>query len=170
MILDLRAFEEFPAEATIRVGSGEIEPFDDCIIRIESAECELAIQQSAQEYFCQGRLNARLVLQCARCLAEYEARIDTGIDFTVCAEEDAARYRDGDSEEYVCFKGNELQVSIVDPVRQALALALPMKPLCSEDCRGLCSQCGADLNLEQCDCNTKTTDPRWDGLADLTEG
>ena len=170
MILDLRAFEEFPAETTIEANQGEFDPLDDSVARVESVECELAIQKSAQEYFCQGRVKARLTLECARCLTEFEKKVNTHINFVVCSKDEADQYRDGDDEEYVCFEGNDLQVNIVEPVRQVMVLALPMKPLCREDCRGLCSRCGADLNRKQCDCNNETTDPRWDGLKGLIQG
>ena len=169
MILDLRVFEEFPAKATIQAGPGELSPFADSVISVEATEAELAIQKSADEYFCQGQVTARVVLECARCLAEFEAELSGPTDFIACSEEDMGRYRGGDSEDYVSFSGNELSVDLVEPVRQALMLGLPMKPLCAEDCRGLCQNCGINLNNEACDCNTETTDPRWDGLKGLDQ-
>ena len=51
--------------------------------------------------------------------------------------------------------------------REELTLDLPLAPVCSVDCRGLCATCGADLNLGDCDCPPATGDPRWaarDGL------
>lgn len=170
MILDLRVFEEFPAETAIEADEGEFDPLDDSVVRVDSVGCELAIQKSAQEYFCQGRVKARMKLECARCLADFGNEVDTDISFVVCSKDEAEQYRGRDDEDYVCFEGNDLQVNIVEPVRQALVLALPMKPLCSEDCRGLCSRCGANLNRKQCDCNNDTTDPRWDGLKGLIKG
>ena len=47
---------------------------------------------------------------------------------------------------------------IGDLVREAVILALPLKPLCSGDCKGLCPVCGADLNRSQCDCVREKTD------------
>jgi uncharacterized protein len=54
--------------------------------------------------------------------------------------------------------------------RDALLLALPLAPLCREDCAGLCPTCGADLAEEPCGCSTIVADPRWaalDALRDL---
>jgi len=56
---------------------------------------------------------------------------------------------------------------LTDMVRQELLLALPMKPLCSEECKGLCPRCGVNLNIETCDCRVKGMDSRWEGLKDL---
>lgn len=58
-------------------------------------------------------------------------------------------------------------LDIASPVREALALAAPISPLCSQDCRGLCVGCGADLNTETCRCTEPRVDPRWHALKDL---
>lgn len=56
----------------------------------------------------------------------------------------------------------------VDPlVAEQVVLAVPMKPLCQEDCRGLCPTCGANRNEAACDCAPDTADPRWGALAAL---
>ena len=167
MILDLRAFEEFPAKATIQADPGELSPFADSVVRVESASIELAIQKSTDEFFCQGQVKARVLLECARCLTHFEDELSGSTNFIVCSKEDTAKYSDGDSEEYVPFFGNDFSVDLVEPVRQALMLALPMLPLCAEDCRGLCPSCGANLNERTCDCVKETTDPRWNGLKGL---
>jgi uncharacterized protein len=43
-------------------------------------------------------------------------------------------------------------------------MAVPMKPLCREDCRGLCPTCGEDLNVTACGCAAEAADPRWEAL------
>jgi uncharacterized protein len=50
---------------------------------------------------------------------------------------------------------------------EQIVLALPMKPLCKPDCRGLCALCGANRNLASCDCAPEDTDPRWAPLKTL---
>ncbi|MCK4236882.1 MAG: DUF177 domain-containing protein, partial [Candidatus Krumholzibacteria bacterium] len=52
-------------------------------------------------------------------------------------------------------------------VREAVILELPMKFLCSENCKGLCSRCGANLNEGDCGCNLRSGDSRWDVLKKL---
>ena len=54
-------------------------------------------------------------------------------------------------------------------MREQLYLALPMKPLCREDCRGLCAECGANLNLTTCGCARRWEDPRLAGLRALLD-
>ena len=58
-------------------------------------------------------------------------------------------------------------VDLTEAVRQYTMLAVPMKPLCREDCAGLCQNCGHNLNQGPCDCPVQGTDPRWSELIKL---
>ena len=58
-------------------------------------------------------------------------------------------------------------IDISEDVRQTILLAVPLKLLCRDDCRGLCAGCGANLNTEACRCEAADTDPRWDSLRSL---
>lgn len=62
---------------------------------------------------------------------------------------------------------NHHDLHMADVIREYLLLALPMKPLCREDCKGLCPHCGHNLNEGPCDCNSDTVDERWNTLAVL---
>jgi len=61
-------------------------------------------------------------------------------------------------------------LDLTEPVRQYAILAVPMKPLCSAECLGLCSSCGANLNNERCGCPERQPDSRWAALEDLRVG
>ena len=54
-----------------------------------------------------------------------------------------------------------------EAAREQLLLALPLKVTCREDCKGLCPQCGKNLNQERCSCSTEVEDPRWAALKDV---
>jgi uncharacterized protein len=58
-------------------------------------------------------------------------------------------------------------LNLTEAVRQYTLLATPMKPLCHEDCAGLCPSCGHNLNEGRCDCTAPTIDPRWSKLTKL---
>jgi len=164
----MRELAEFPAQAVIRAGSGEIPPFADVVIRVEAAGIELTIQKAGDEFFCQGQVTAQVVMECARCLTEFTTELSGSTDFVICSQEQVDGQDDvPDDEDRVYFKGAELKVDVREPVRQTLLLAVPLKPLCSEDCKGLCAKCGADLNHETCACEREQSDPRWEGLKGL---
>jgi uncharacterized protein len=67
-----------------------------------------------------------------------------------------------------CFTiGEQHVLDLTEAVRQYALLAIPMKPLCHQDCAGICSNCGHNLNLGSCDCPTRQVEPRWAALAKL---
>ncbi|MFC1971961.1 DUF177 domain-containing protein [Chloroflexota bacterium] len=57
-----------------------------------------------------------------------------------------------------------------EAIRQSAVIATPMKPLCSDNCAGLCPTCGCNLNLKQCNCPSQSMDPRWLKLTELVNG
>lgn len=169
MILDLREFEEFPARTTIEAETGAIAPYRGDVLGIESVIFDVSIQKAGEEYFCQADMKARVRIECARCLGEFTKELVGKTDFIVRSDAQLDSRRDGvyDDEDYVFLRGTDLRADITHIVKQTLVLATSMKPICSEDCKGLCPTCGANRNVAPCDCSQKRIDGRWAGLADL---
>ncbi len=82
----------------------------------------------------QGRLATRAVLECNRCLKKFDYAVDVR-DYIFTAQ----------------VKGDQT-VDLTDSIREDIILSLPMKRLCSPDCKGLCPVCGQDRNVSTCDC------------------
>ena len=61
------------------------------------------------------------------------------------------------------------QIDLREAIRQNLVLALPIQPLCREDCKGLCPECGRDLNVEPHTHETEARDERFAALRQLLE-
>lgn len=172
MILDLREFDSFPAHAYLE-GNPDRISLDYMGLRgVKKVTVELDIQKSAEEYFCQGKVEAIVKLECARCLQEFDACIDNKTDFIICSERQfsARTEKTIDDEDYVFFQRADLQTDLTNIVRQTIILAVGMKPLCSEDCRGLCPHCGVNLNKQSCHCAAEKIDPRWEGLNRIRNG
>jgi uncharacterized protein len=116
-----------------------------------------------------GNLRAELRLACSRCLKPVEHKLDQ--DFRavfVTPEEDLAGTEvELDNELLDQSIAENGFVDLVDVVREQLLLAVPERAFCSEDCRGLCPQCGTDLNLIDCNCGDDEIDPRWAALSKL---
>lgn len=122
-----------------------------------------------------GRTTTRLELECGRCLEPFAVPVDTSFDLRYVpvvesvpegavdeiqiADEDLATsyYREG-------------LLDVIDMLREQFQLALPMKPLCAEDCRGLCPECGANRNETACGCASRWEDPRLAPLKSLLNG
>jgi uncharacterized protein len=117
----------------------------------------------------QGRATTRLILECGRCLDEMEVPVDARFELRYVPQE---QNRGEDEREIVeddlttAFY-REGTLDVVDMLREQLLLALPMKPLCAESCRGLCPECGANLNSASCGCEPKWVDPRLEPLKAL---
>jgi len=125
--------------------------FVDRDIKIkDSVQLDLEIYNTRDSFVVKGTLEAELILSCSRCLKKYSSPIKLDIS------EDVMKSEMEDEEELY------LDDIIVDNI----ILSLPMKPLCSEDCKGICPECGQNLNEGECDCEVETVDPR---LAKLKE-
>lgn len=169
MILDLREFDSFPARKSLQAGPGAFELDFESVQGLGDVMLQLNIQKSGDEFYCQGDARAKVKLTCARCLGEFDQDLENSTDFIICSSEWHQANRDAvDNEDYVYFKGSDLQADLTDIVRQTIITAISLKPLCSDDCRGLCSQCGINLNEKSCDCDKGRTDPRWEGLRKLS--
>ncbi len=117
----------------------------------------------------QGRFSSKLIATCDRCLNNVVIPIEASFDL-IYLPYDPAAGKSGETELHdrdldLAVYEND-QINLDDLVLEQLELNLPNRVLCREDCRGLCSECGADLNLEECQCQ-KPVDPRWQALADL---
>lgn len=105
-----------------------------------------------------GRITATALLSCSRCLAEYPFTVDhkfilrfsRQIPSDIHSDKDGQIELTADQIGLIYFEGEDIDFN--DPVQEQIVLALPIKPLCREDCKGLCQQCGVDLNTNPCSC------------------
>jgi len=170
MILDLTDIESYPARVDIVENPACLEIEFESSFRLLQVEVRLGVQKTDTEYFCQGLVLGAVTMECARCLGTFQVRLEGSIDFIVRAPEQKPTEQDVlDDEDYAYFVRNELRADISDLVRQALILAAPMKPVCSDNCRGLCPRCGVNLNERSCTCDSLQSDPRWDDLKRLLD-
>ncbi len=116
------------------------------------------------------RTKARFV--CDRCLDEFDQEIQETSQLLYSREQPAVEYSEYFREYDDEVRPYSPEMDILDltkDVRDTLLLAVPMKLLCKEDCKGLCPVCGANLNHETCSCKVETVDPRWEGLKKLLQ-
>lgn len=98
---------------------------------------------------------------CARCLEEVKMAVHAE------QQEFAPTARDGWEESELSAFIENMVVDVSGLAREAVILALPAQIVCSPDCRGLCPQCGQNLNLGECGCGPQEADERWGKLKDL---
>ncbi|UCB53158.1 MAG: DUF177 domain-containing protein [Candidatus Zixiibacteriota bacterium] len=129
---------------------------------------ELLVSKNQDQLICHGKVTATLKLECSRCLARYDQKMTSDLDFVVDLTGNSS---EGKSEEegYFVADPSSTFFEIDDLVREAIIISLPLKPLCSKECKGLCPVCGIELNRSQCNCVREETDPRWDQLKGLSK-
>ena len=117
-----------------------------------------------------GKLSATVQIDCARCLAPVPVSVDESFDLFYIPsvnrlQPDEERELAKDDLLVAFYRDDCLDLDEV--VREQIDLAIPMAIVCSDACRGLCPNCGANLNESECSCTQQEPDPRWAALEQL---
>jgi uncharacterized protein len=167
MRIELDKLEDLGGRFAEKVDSLSLDEGD--VRLLGPAEVRGRIQRSGKEVELRGELHATVEVPCGRCLKPVEFPLDGKFDERFASEvgwrgEEQHELRAEDLNLAV-FDGAVLDLG--DLIREEILLALPGHVLCREDCKGLCPQCGADLNAGVCKCESKEIDSRWQALKDL---
>jgi uncharacterized protein len=118
-----------------------------------------------------GRVESSLTLACSRCLDDIALPVDLPFDLLYLPHHE--NIGDGEVEveddDLTTAYYRDDEINLGQLVLEQFYLAVPMKPLCRESCRGLCPRCGTNLNTATCSCEHEWTDPRLDGLRALRD-
>ncbi|MBI5599668.1 MAG: DUF177 domain-containing protein [Deltaproteobacteria bacterium] len=128
----------------------------------------IGIKRSGVFIDIEGTVSTAASLQCSRCLKKFDFKIASGFTNRLELGSPRAKEKELSREEMdiTFFQGEELDT--FDILMEQVSLELPIKPLCREDCKGLCHRCGADLNEGPCACCGKDRiDPRFARLKDI---
>lgn len=160
--------------AEVRAGAvetpGQIEPSDPVVAGAGIAlagplRVEGRFSRAGEgTYFWHARMETSLLLECRRCLTAVEVPLSQKLELLFVAEQDV-------DEDVGCYAipARAREIDLGDALREELLLAVPQFVECRPDCRGLCPECGANLNAGPCGCRPKR-DPRWEALGHLPPG
>jgi uncharacterized protein len=158
----------------LKASIGEVRRYEiNGTVAIEDSDIDVSgkvkLTRTDNGILVEGKLVSVINLTCGRCLNEFRhdlnliieeifyptTDIHTGVAISV-------------PDEPGCFTIDENNIlDLTDAVSQYALMTIPIKPLCRQDCAGLCPVCGTNLNTDSCDCPSATADPRWDGLRKL---
>ena len=114
----------------------------------EEIPWSFVISNTGKGILVHGKLKMSLHTQCARCLEDARLPLEVDVSsYYVLKPEDAE-----DDEQDVKVLPVDRTIELLDDIEAAVMMELPVKPLCSTDCKGLCPKCGANLNERECDC------------------
>lgn len=113
-------------------------------------------------------------VQCVRCLADMDVPITIDLEEEFFPTIDLKTgnpiiWTAEDDVDAAALIDEKHTLDLREVVRQELIVSLPVHSLCRPDCRGICPTCGADLNVEPCQCEAEELDPRWAALAALRD-
>jgi len=120
-----------------------------------------------------GTLNTLVRLPCSRCLKEYETALGSRFELTYVRrlpgfqedlQPDEAEISAAEMG-LIYFEGEH--INLLDGIQEQVIMAMPVRPLCSDHCKGLCANCGQDLNAAECCCNRQQSDSRFAVLKNL---
>ena len=142
--------------------SFELEPFEfegEEIRAIEKVDVEGVAISENDVIVIEASIKTKLKLNCSRCLDTFIYPIDIDI------EERFTNNKELQDEEIMFVDGDTLNITEI--IENSIISTLPIKRLCKEDCKGICSRCGANLNQGSCDCDTADLDPRMAVISDI---
>jgi len=138
-------------------------PFQDPTWKL--GDVSLLIEKDGDAVFVRGRLAAQVPQICGRCLEPYTVTVEPEVNARFVPNPRAR----GEEPE---LGADDLETDLYDNgvldlnalLETETSLGLPMKPLCREECRGLCPVCGGNRNVTACTCQERAPDPRWAAL------
>lgn len=176
-VIDFNAVDELGPQtyhARYDVSASDLER--DEVANVGTAVIDATVDQGGGEgeYVAEGTVSFTADLSCSRCVEPYPIASNSHLHVRFRPRPEASV----ENEEVEITDKEELDVEFYSertvPLRhlalEQIQLTIPMKPLCDENCLGLCPTCGANRAREACSCQTSLVDERWGALADIREG
>ncbi len=126
-------------------------------IEVPDAIFEAFFQWSEKGFHLKGKAHLLVAMNCSRCLERFSTSIDTEFNLNLKEEikDTKADNRPVEEEEIDVFPIKGSIIDMREVLSEQIYLNLPLKPLCKQDCQGLCAVCGANLNYNNCTCSGK---------------
>lgn len=144
-------------------------PDSDAYRIAEPVRLVFDIYKDKDQFRLVGSVKSRLELPCSRCLEPFSWPVDAEFDLRYRPHSQNTGEGEREVEEddlTTAFYDND-EIDLGQLMQEQFYLSLPMKPLCSEECKGLCPTCGTNLNRGACDCRNRWEDPRFAALRAL---
>jgi uncharacterized protein len=125
---------------------------------------DITVKKVGEEVYVKGKIQTLLSFVCSRCLVPFEFPVDSAFDLVYLPEELEMAKEELDSDDLNISFYYSRKIDLREVALEQLNLTFPVKPLCSEDCLGICPVCGKNINSGDCACVTKDSDSRMEKL------
>lgn len=144
-------FEVFPGELV-----------EENAVFLKPVHANVIIKKIGEEIFIKGYISTCLSLICCRCLSPYEFYIDSDFNHVYLPEELEIENDQLDSDDVDMLFYYSRKLDLKDIILEQLNFTFPLRPMCSEDCQGICPVCGKIIKKGNCSCAANESDPRLD--------
>jgi uncharacterized protein len=161
---------EIPDEGLDLDDEEDIESGTSGVVR--RARLHVNVKKVDSDVYLHGDLRATLRLTCGRCLEDFsrDVTLPLELEFRPVEELEGDEKYELSRDELDTGFYREGELDLGEISREQVLLNLPMKPLCSEACKGICPRCGANLNVQGCGCDLSGADDRFRGLDRFFKG
>ncbi|HDN67641.1 MAG: hypothetical protein B1H40_01630 [Candidatus Latescibacteria bacterium 4484_181] len=132
---------------------------------------QLQVVKESETLFLTGSVSARVKMECARCLEYFQTDLQSEFELIFRKKRPMSANKSEvelSKEDLITFEYEGEIIDLHDRIRETVLLAIPIKPLCSQKCRGLCPICGQNLNEGECGCQQRLSSSRFSELCSLS--
>jgi uncharacterized protein len=170
VFIEIEDLKSEPLEVRHVYKAGEIQFWHEDARLNEPVSIDFVLKHSDKDLRIEGRVATSILFRCSRCGKEFSRPFSAGYDLFYRPQPVWSSERDE-----VELKYDDMEVAFYDGLRfdvdlmvlEQIELAMPMRFICSEECKGLCYICGADLNYGACLCKREETDSRLAALLEF---
>lgn len=172
LLLDVSQMRESRAKVDRTYAADAIPPDADVYRLVDAVVLAADIHRDKDQFRLVGKVRTTLELVCSRCLEPFRAPMDESFDVlflphAVSTGDDGSDEKKVEDDDLTTAYYSDQVIDLGQLLQEQCYLAVPMKPLCREDCRGLCTICGTNLNTTTCGCTESWEDPRLAPLRTL---
>jgi len=131
---------------------------------IKEISLRCTVNKGDKNVYIASKVRANVGFVCGSCLVDFADVLEEEFSIFYTSDKETVEY---DDEQVVQLLKPGTPIDLSNGLIENLLLAIPMKIVCSEDCKGLCLNCGMNLNKDSCNCKKTVVDPRWAGLEKL---
>lgn len=169
MRIELAQLEGAKGEFGHEYQPGELVLDDERLRIVEGPTVAGRVRRDGTKVKLAAKVEGKVEVECDRCLKPITLPVSSNVklDYMTTADYKSQHAVELGEEDLnvTVFDGETIDIDAL--VAEELQLAIPDQTLCTVDCKGICSVCGANKNATDCNCETKEVDPRWAGLKDL---
>jgi uncharacterized protein len=172
VFIEIEDLRDEPLHVHHTYGVGELAFEREDAVLAEVVAADFVLTHEDRDLHIDGSVDTAVRCRCARCTSEFLRPVSAHFDLSYVPQPKGRKEKDE-----IELKYEEMDVAFYDGVRldvdlmvaEQVELALPMKFVCREECKGLCYRCGRDLNEGPCGCGSEGPDPRLSALLEFRE-